>query len=70
MSEFSRLTEINLMEQFVDGVRGFAASTVNGFKTIKKRTSNKSGERWSLLSYKVLENVCILSVLYFQVPTC
>ena len=29
------------MEQFVDGVRGFAASTANGFKTIEKRTRGK-----------------------------
>ena len=28
------------MEQFVDGVREFAASIVNGFKTIQKQISN------------------------------
>ena len=29
MSKYSRLTEINLIEQFVNGVREFAASIVN-----------------------------------------
>ena len=29
VSEFSRLTEINLMQQFVNGVREFAASIAN-----------------------------------------
>ena len=29
VSEFSRLTEINLMEQFANGVREFAAFIVN-----------------------------------------
>ena len=29
VGEFSRLTEINLMEQFANGVREFAASIVN-----------------------------------------
>ena len=40
VNEFSRLTETNLMEQFADGVRDFAASIVNGFKIIQKRTWN------------------------------
>ena len=37
VSEFSRLTEIKLMEQFVDGVCEFAVSIVNAVKAIQKR---------------------------------
>ena len=40
VSGFSRLTEINLVEQFVDGVREFAASIVIGSNIIQKQTSN------------------------------
>ena len=65
------MTEINLIEQFVNEVREFAAYIVN-LKPFKSelRIIKESEERWSLPSYKVVENVCILSVLYFQVPTC
>ena len=72
VNEFSRLIEINLMEQFVNGVREFAASIVNlkPFKNELRILKEITKERWSLPSYKVVENVCILSVLYFQVSTC
>ena len=72
VNEFSRLIEINLMEQFVNGVREFAASIVNlkPFKNELRILKEITKERWSLPSYTVVENVCILSVLYFQVPNC
>ena len=71
MCELSRLTEINLMEQFVNGVGEFAGSIVQ-LKSFENKLRILKEIRGNMFTAKLQSRreFSLLSVLYFQVPTC